>query len=198
MGDSAWLLYALVRSLKPDVAVEIGSARGKSTCFIGQGLRENRKGLLYAIDPHIATNWNDTGAVDSFDMLRQNLRRVGVQDYVEIVRKMSDEAAKNWKRPIDLLLIDGDHTFDGVKRDWDLFSPFVRNTGVVIFHDTAWELCGRDSEYYRSDMGVPRFVEHLREQGYPVITLYRDFGVSLVQPVKQGLPLMAPLPKSGT
>jgi hypothetical protein len=41
-------------------------------------------------------------------------------------------------------------------------------------------------------MGVPRFVDELREQGYPVITLDRDFGVSLVQPVRQGVVLLRP------
>lgn len=197
LGDSAWLLYALVRSLKPEVAVEIGSARGKSTCFIGQGLRENGRGRLFAIDPHQTTNWNDTGAADSLAMLKQNLRRVGVECHVEIVRMMSADVAKDWNQPIDLLLIDGDHSYEGVKRDWELFSPFVRSTGVVVFHDTAWELCGQKSEYYRADMGVPRFVESLREAGYPVVTLYRDCGVSLVQPVQHGLPLMSSLTKDG-
>ena len=56
LGDSAWILYALARSLKPTVCVEIGSARGKSACFVGQALHENGHGKLYAIDPH---NVND-------------------------------------------------------------------------------------------------------------------------------------------
>src|SRR5437764_11581830 len=35
LGDSANLLYGLVRAMKPEVCVEIGSARGKSACYIG-------------------------------------------------------------------------------------------------------------------------------------------------------------------
>src|SRR5205085_10582223 len=130
---------------------------------------------------------------DSFAALHQNLRRVAVASRVEIVRKLSSDAARDWRDPIDLLMIDGDHSYEGVKRDWELFSPFVKKTGVVLFHDTAWELCGRESSYYRADMGVPRFVESLRDAGYPVITLYHDYGVSLVQPVKHGLRLLEPL-----
>jgi hypothetical protein len=38
-------------------------------------------------------------------------------------------------------------------------------------------------------MGVPRFVEELRQQGYPVLTFERDYGVSLVQPRLSGIPL---------
>src|SRR4051812_47088043 len=60
LGDSAWLLYGIARSLKPTIAVEIGSARGKSACFIGMALKENGSGRLYAIDPHSRTEWNDS------------------------------------------------------------------------------------------------------------------------------------------
>jgi Methyltransferase domain len=37
--------------------------------------------------------------------------------------------------PVDLLFIDGDHTFEGVKADYDLYSPLVRPGGLVAFHD---------------------------------------------------------------
>jgi hypothetical protein len=40
-------------------------------------------------------------------------------------------------------------------------------------------------------MGVPRFVDELRQQGYQVLTIDRDYGVSLVQPVVGGLALRA-------
>ena len=36
---------------------------------------------------------------------------------------------------IDLLVIDGDHTYDGVKADWEMYSPLVKGGGVVMFHD---------------------------------------------------------------
>jgi predicted O-methyltransferase YrrM len=38
-------------------------------------------------------------------------------------------------RPIDFLLIDGDHTYDGVKRDWEMYAPLVSPLGVIAFHD---------------------------------------------------------------
>jgi hypothetical protein len=75
-----------------------------------------------------------------------------------------------------------------VKRDWELFSPHVSTFGLVVFHDTMWEL-KPDSPYSRSDMGVPALVEELRLRGYPVTTLDKDFGVSIVQPTVSGVPL---------
>src|SRR5439155_15474564 len=37
--------------------------------------------------------------------------------------------------PLDLLFIDGDHTYEGVKRDFEMYSPMVRPGGIVAFHD---------------------------------------------------------------
>jgi predicted O-methyltransferase YrrM len=190
LGDSAWLLYSLAKSLKPEVCVEIGSARGKSACYVGLALAENGKGKIYAIDPHSKTDWNDDDSVDTIDLFRQNIALLGLEDRVEIVRKTSDDAARGWDRKVDLIFIDGDHTYEGVRRDWELFSPHLSEFGVAVFHDTAWDIDPVSwSQYNREDMGVPRFVEELRRAGYPVMTFPKDCGVSIVQPRVGGIPL---------
>jgi predicted O-methyltransferase YrrM len=188
LGDSAWVLYGLTRAMKPTTAVEIGSARGKSACFVGRALKDNGHGRLYAIDPHAQTAWNDVDSVDTYEVLRANLRRAKVDGHVEIMRATSDIVAGSWNRPIDLIFIDGDHSYEGVRRDWELFSPFLTSFSTAVFHDTIWDL-RPDPRYSRADMGVPRFVEELRQQGYPVLTFERDYGVSLVQPRLSGIPL---------
>ena len=190
LGDSAELLYGLVRSMKPEVCVEIGSALGKSASYIGMALKENGRGMLYAIDPHEPTNWNDVDAIDSLKEFNRNIAAAGVREYVSLIRSYSDAAARNWKLPIDIIFIDGDHSYDGVKRDWELFLPHVKPSGVVIFHDTMWDLPPYVGTV-RSDMGVPRFVDELRQQGYQVLTISQDYGVSLIQPVIGGLALRA-------
>ncbi|MBC8164153.1 MAG: class I SAM-dependent methyltransferase [Roseiflexaceae bacterium] len=190
LGDSAWALYGLVRSIKPQVCVEIGSARGKSACYIGAALRDNGGGTLYAIDPHTATAWNDSQSVETLPIMRANLRRFALLPFVEIVRASSGEAASGWKRPIDLLFIDGDHSYAGVRQDWELFARHVQPLGAVVFHDTLWDI--RPELGQRADMGVPQFVDELRTQGYPVLTLAQNFGVSIVQPTCGGVLLRVP------
>jgi predicted O-methyltransferase YrrM len=40
---------------------------------------------------------------------------------------------------IDLLFIDADHSYNGVKKDWQLYSPLVKKGGVIIFHDITYK-----------------------------------------------------------
>lgn len=188
LGEGAWLLFGLVQAMRPAVCVEIGSARGQSACYIGMALKRLGHGHLYAIDPHEPTAWNDTAAVDTHDEMLRNLRASDVDDCVTIIRTYSSDASAGWTRPIDLLFIDGDHSHEGVKRDWDLFSPHVRDFGLVVFHDTLWDT-HPDPHWSRADMGVPRFVDELRRAGYPVITLDQHYGISLVQPTVGGVSL---------
>ncbi|MBD3303775.1 class I SAM-dependent methyltransferase [Candidatus Woesearchaeota archaeon] len=38
-------------------------------------------------------------------------------------------------KPIDVLFIDGDHSYEGVKKDFELYEPVVAKGGIIIFHD---------------------------------------------------------------
>lgn len=38
-------------------------------------------------------------------------------------------------RPVDFLFIDGDHTYEGVRQDFDMYSTLVRPGGLIAFHD---------------------------------------------------------------
>lgn len=51
-------------------------------------------------------------------------------------RETRQEVAKKLNgRAVDLLFIDGDHSYRGVKKDFEMYAPFVREKGVVLFHD---------------------------------------------------------------
>jgi len=55
---------------------------------------------------------------------------------------MVQEILKDEK--IDLLFIDGDHSYNGVKKDYEMYKSMVRDGGFIVFHDIV------DSEYHRS------------------------------------------------
>ncbi|VVB58861.1 Methyltransferase domain protein [Candidatus Anstonella stagnisolia] len=39
--------------------------------------------------------------------------------------------------PLDFLFIDGDHSYEGVKKDFEMYSPLVRKGGIIAFHDVV-------------------------------------------------------------
>jgi predicted O-methyltransferase YrrM len=47
------------------------------------------------------------------------------------------QAVEEISPTLDLLFIDGDHSYAGVKRDFALYSPIVRPAGMIVFHDIA-------------------------------------------------------------
>jgi predicted O-methyltransferase YrrM len=70
---------------------------------------------------------------------------------------------------LDFLFIDGDHTYDGVKHDFELYRDLVRPGGIVAFHDiTPGSVQGdgaREAEASRLLSGeVPRFWAEVRER----------------------------------
>ena len=77
-------------------------------------------------------------------------------------------------RAIDFLFVDGDHSFDGVKADFETYAPLVRPGGIVAFHDVA---TSREPDVVRfwSTIRDPRLTEEIvatREPRYG-IGLYR-------------------------
>jgi predicted O-methyltransferase YrrM len=70
---------------------------------------------------------------------------------LELIRGDSHEPANAMRvrrlleeKPLDFLFIDGDHSYDGVRRDFEIFAPLVRPGGLVAFHDISAP--GEDSE----------------------------------------------------
>jgi len=51
---------------------------------------------------------------------------------IETFRKI-EEILKG--RKVDFLFIDGDHSYEGVKKDFEMYSPLVRKGGIIAFHD---------------------------------------------------------------
>jgi hypothetical protein len=110
--------------------VEIGVAEGVSAIALREAMAED--GTLYLIDPYHLSR------VPALNFVKRaahravgNCRR-GIVVWIE---RFSEEVARGWNAPIDLLLIDGDHSESAVECDWNDWSRFVQPGGVVIFHD---------------------------------------------------------------
>ena len=130
--------------------VEIGVAEGASAVALRTAM--SPEGTLYLVDPfHLSR-------VRTLNFLRRAARRV-VSDKVgpktAWIEAFSHEAVVAWNRPIDFLLIDGDHREEAVAQDWNDWRPHVMKDGIIAFHDARLFPGGWTSPEY----GPVRFVD---------------------------------------
>jgi len=140
LGESEARFLGLLAACVParGAIVEIGSFKGKSTVMLASVAAHYGLGPVIAIDPHTAPAVTDAKIApdtSTFEEFMNGLRMAHVEDAVEVRRAYSREAAKGWNRPIRLLWIDGDHTFEGTREDFELFSPYLSNGAIVAMHD---------------------------------------------------------------
>jgi len=61
-------------------------------------------------------------------------------DFVEVVKSGTGRAAEKYSDlKIDFLFIDADHSYEGVKADFEAWSPKVKEDGIIAFHDSNFE-----------------------------------------------------------
>ena len=118
--------------------VEIGSFKGRSTVMLAKVASHYRLGPVVAIDPHnsptLLDHQSESGS-SSYPEFLQSLQKAGVFAHVESHRAYSQDLAATWTRPIRVLWIDGDHSYEGAKKDLEGFLPHLVPYGVVAFHD---------------------------------------------------------------
>ena len=144
----AMILRAMVVMAAPrsDATVlEIGTLYGLSACYFHEVVRPQRSGLHQTIiDPFMG--YYEQGAPDLFtpipitrEVAVENLIRVGATDAdYEIVVGLSEDpdvqaALRDHK--FDVVVIDGDHSYDGVRRDFENYADHVVDGGFVIIDD---------------------------------------------------------------
>jgi len=138
--EARFLMAAAALAPAEGKNLEIGSFKGRSTVGIAYVTRELGLGKVVAVDPHTSPASTDpdlkrAGQTTSYDDFVTNLRTAGVFERVEIKRAYSHDLAREWKDPLRLLWIDGDHTYEGAKADLDMFKPFLQPGAIVAMHD---------------------------------------------------------------
>ena len=137
------LLYDLAKKCSGRGAiVEVGSWKGKSTIWLAFGSKDGAKARVYAIDPHTGSQEHRDlyGKLDTFGEFSKNISCAGVSEIVKPLVKTSEEAARSFSEPVELVFIDGAHEYDMVEKDFQLWFPRLVEGGVMAFHDTiGWE-----------------------------------------------------------
>ena len=121
-----------------NIGVEIGSYLGASSYAISAS---NIK-KLYCIDiwkSNTKLRPDPKSGKTLLETFKNNTKKY--EDKIEIIVDYSYNAIKFFIKneiKIDFLFIDGDHSYEGVKKDWELYKPIMQKDSIVVFHDWGW------------------------------------------------------------
>lgn len=143
MGDS-WRWPEILRPNEPKLIAEIGVYRGEGSARL---LAEFPEATVYMIDP-----WKESPPKSAYRKTRDGCAKLTqdehdanyvaalnatkfAQDRTRIIRMPSVEAASEICFPLCAAIIDGDHSYEAVKKDTEAYWPLIREGGMLCFHD---------------------------------------------------------------
>ena len=137
-----WLSYA--GSIPGDV-VEIGSWQGRSTIALAQGCQDSDNGVVHAIDTFAGNPGNEAmyvvGEEDRSDLepnFHRNIESAGLTDRVVVHAMSSTEAVAEVgaaTNGVRMMYIDGEHSYDAVTEELELYAPLLSPGGLLTFDD---------------------------------------------------------------
>ena len=172
--------YDLVESLRPEITVELGTHEGLSFYTFCQSIIDHHiDGVCYAVDTwegeQHAGKYDDSVFLKVRDFCRENYPGCSY------LMRMYFEEAKNHfdSETVDLIHIDGLHTYDAARQDYEAWYPKLKKGGVMLFHDITAR---------RDDFGVWRLWSEL-EANDDVDTFHFKHGYGLGVVRKRGVEL---------
>jgi hypothetical protein len=174
---SAWIQHVpfgmfLIDLLRPRVVVELGAYNGVSYCAFCQAVKDLKVGArCYAVD----TWQGDTQSGFYEDQILQDLREHHDPLYggfSRLIQSTFDDALIHFADgSIDLLHIDGLHTYEAVKHDFETWLPKMSERGVMLFHDI---------NVRERDFGVWKLWEEELRPAYPHYEMAHGHGLGLL------------------
>lgn len=168
------LAYWIVSKVKPRVLVELGTHLGNSYFTFCQSVKENHlKTKCYAVDCWEGDAQAGRYGQSVFDTVK-TYNHQNYQCFSRLLKMRFDEALDEIPDgTVDLLHIDGLHTYEAVRHDYETWLPKMTENGLIMFHDIAVQ---------REDFGVKQFWEELKKR-YPCsIEFAHNHGIGVIFP----------------
>ncbi len=207
-GEHGLLLYGLVRKYHPQKIVDIGTARGFSAMCMAKGLVDNAEadGLVFTIDTipsHQPYKWHRPGRQPPSDPAAGNMltREQLLEPFDESLKQritfltgnsIAILSASNWKYGnLDFAFIDGEHTYQAVKEDFENVSGWLNPGGIVVFddfHPGRVKFHRGKYELVRVKFpGVKRVVTEALNSGFCVVTtlpVKDEYGLAILKSLR--------------
>lgn len=179
-----WIHYALIRNLKPKKVLCIGSKYGYIPAICAVACKDNKFGKVDFVDAAMDMNdvnkvaGNHWGGVGFWKRCnpKKYFGKFGLQEFLNLyVTTTKDFANKHPKKKYDYIHIDGDHSYKGVKLDFDLFWTKLNKGGFMAFHDIASP--DKDGNIY----GTRDFWAELKKKYKVTFEFNKDPGLGVIQ-----------------
>jgi predicted O-methyltransferase YrrM len=158
-------LLSLLASRKPLNVMEIGTRKGGTFFLLSRVCDENAK--IISLD-YKYPSLEIKKALKYFAKKKQKIIVIEGDSHNEAtLLKIKSVLCEKY---FDFLFIDGDHAYDGVKKDYEMYSKFVKVGGTIAFHDIVPDYStkhGQKTAAYTG--GVPVYWKELKAQGFETI-----------------------------
>lgn len=126
----AMLLFKLVRSLKPESCIELGSCVGISASYLSAACKLNGKGVLRTLE----------GSPATAEIARETLEGLGLENASVITGPFHKtlQDVLEVEKPVDFFFNDGHHDRTAVLQYFSLSLPYLSQDAVIVFDDISW------------------------------------------------------------
>lgn len=126
--DERALLYCLIRALKPENVVEIGTYFAGTTEVLARAVWENGSGCVYSVDPYGARRVSH--AMAEWPEQLKAITTCSFDNSMSFLTQLQQAGT-----PIDFVLIDGEHDFEFVRFDLEMCARLLRPGGIIVIDD---------------------------------------------------------------
>ncbi|QKE75809.1 class I SAM-dependent methyltransferase [Arthrobacter citreus] len=175
---SAWkghgkFAYDLVQFVNPKKIVELGTHYGFSFFCFCQSVKNNRiSSECFAIDTWQGDLHSGLYNDEVYNTVSEVIQKY-YQKEAKMLRSSFDTAIENFEdESIDILHIDGFHTYEAVSHDYTTWLPKLAKEGIVLIHDTEVRI---------QDFGVYKFWEEIKQQ-HPSFEFTHSHGLGVLFP----------------
>ena len=167
-----YFAYDFISNIQPKIIVELGTHYGTSFWSFCQAVKDQKfETELSAIDTWKGEKHAGFYGEEVFETVKKVKNNLFSEQKINLIRKTFDEAFYEFENnSIDLLHIDGLHTYEAVKHDFENWLLKLNQNGVILFHDI---------KVRENDFGVYKFWEELKEK-YVTMEFFHSFGLGVL------------------
>jgi len=178
LQDSSWaghrtFAYDLVSAIRPESIVELGSFVGASLFAFAQAIKDARLPTsLIAVDTWLGDEHAGYYGEGVYQFVQEISASAFAEQHVRLLRKTFLEARADVPdNSVTILHIDGLHTYEAVREDFETWLCKVAPEGIVLFHDVATE----------KEFGSVIYWRELSER-YPSLAFHHSHGLGILFP----------------